>query len=50
MSDVMEDVMEHWLVGVDCYGERCSCGFSARRILDHLAEVALAELMGRVAA
>lgn len=46
----MDDVMEHWLVGVDFYGERCVCGFSARCILDHLAEVALAELMERTAA
>lgn len=36
-------VMDHVLVGVDCYGERCSCGFSGR-VLEHFAEVVLAEM------
>jgi hypothetical protein len=36
--------MGHWLVGVDVYGERCSCGVQAPRILVHLSEVALAQL------
>ena len=37
---------DHWLVGIDAYSEQCSCGVRAPRILDHLAEVALAELKG----
>jgi hypothetical protein len=35
---------DHWLVGLDAYGERCCCGVVARRILEHLRDVALAEL------
>lgn len=37
-------MIHHYLIGLDAYGEQCSCGVRAPRILDHLAEVALAEL------
>jgi hypothetical protein len=41
----------HYLVAVSIHGERCACGVTAPRLVEHLADVELAHFgIERVAA